>query len=187
MGASAWMVSRTWRRSGLRTNLPHSGQPSTPHVGLGSEGLHPQHAQQARTCMSSLTMVDYLLLTRVLLGPAILPALWSHLPGAEGTWLGGFHSGESRSTGGAQKQGDSALISGGLGPAGSAGHPQDPSGVDVILWTGASVDLADDLLLWSGQALFLEHQRVDSGSQRPPSVSWTLDHWDPSPLQPLCT
>lgn len=111
MGASAWMASRTWRRSGLRTNLPHSGQPSTPHVGLGSEGLHPQHAQQARTCMSSLTMVDYLLQTRVLLGPAILPALWSHLPGAEGTWLGGFHSGESRSTGGAQKQGDSALIS----------------------------------------------------------------------------
>lgn len=58
--------------------------------------------------------------------------------------------------------------------------------MDITLWTGASVDLADDLLLWSGQALFLEHQRVHSGSQRPPSVSWTLDHWGPSPLQPLC-
>lgn len=61
--------------------------------------------------MSSLTVVDYLLLARVLPGPAILPALWSHLPCAEGTWLGGFHSGESRSTGGAQRQGDSARIS----------------------------------------------------------------------------
>lgn len=59
--------------------------------------------------------------------------------------------------------------------------------MDVTLWTGASVDLTDDLLLWSGQALYLEHQRVDSGSQRPPSMSWTLDHWGPSPLQPLCT
>lgn len=39
--------------------------------------------------------------------------------------------------------------------------------VDVTLWTGASVDLADDPLLWSEQALFLEHQRVDSGSQPP--------------------
>lgn len=43
--------------------------------------------------------------------------------------------------------------------------------VDVTLWTGASVDLADDSLLQSGQALVLEHQRVDSGSQCSPSMS----------------
>lgn len=53
--------------------------------------------------MSSLTVIDCFL-ARVLQGPAVLPALWSHLPGVEGTRLGGFQSGESKSTGGAQRR-----------------------------------------------------------------------------------
>lgn len=39
--------------------------------------------------------------------------------------------------------------------------------VDVTLWTGASVDLADPLL-WSEQALFLENQRKFWVSPPPP-------------------
>lgn len=138
-----------------------------PHVGLGSESLHPQHLQQARTCMSSLTVVDCLL-ARVLQGPAVLPAFWSH------------HSGESRSTGGAQRRGDSARI-----PAGACvlqalldNHRTPlwwtlPSGLGLQLTLLTRCSGVSRLCFWK--------IRENSGSHLPPC------ELDPGSLGPKCT
>lgn len=143
--------------------------------------------------MSSLTVVDYLLLARVLQGPAILPALWSYLPWAEGTWLGGFHSG---STGGAQRQGDSARIpAGACVPQAQLGTHRTPLwwtlpsglGLQLTLLTTCCSGVSR-LCFWNIRELILglnpPFRELDTGSLRPKSTPAPLHlrRWPPHTL-----